>query len=193
MTEGDVVQAETASQEDAAKRDELVEKGMSAVEAILLVAPEPVNFGELKNALDFLSAKELREVLEALNEKYALSEGGFVLREVAGGFQFATRPAYATFVRKVFEEQSKRRLSRAAFETLAVIAYKQPVTRADVEAIRGVNVAGTMDGLLEKGLIGIDGRKEGAGRPLLYSTTESFLKLFGIASLEDLPKEEEFS
>jgi len=171
---------------------EALHETMAALEAVLVVAPEPVTLKEFSRALDFASQGEIRDALNRLKERYERRPGGFVLREIAGGYQFATKQEWAVYVRKLFEDKKSRRLSRAAFETLAVVAYKQPTTRAEIEAIRGVNVSGTVQNLLEKDLIKVCGRKDGPGRPLLYGTTENFLKAFGLAALDDLPQEEEF-
>jgi len=180
------------STEQKTIEEEALERAMAALDAILVVAPEPVTLREFNAALDFVSQGEIREALNRLRERYEASSGGFVLREIAGGYQFATRQKWAAYVRKLFEDKKSRRLSKAAFETLAVVAYKQPTTRAEIEAIRGVNVSGTIQNLLEKDLIKVCGRKDGPGRPLLYGTTENFLKAFGLAALDDLPQEEEF-
>jgi len=181
------------SVEQSVMDKDILERTMAALEAVLVVAPEPVTLKEFSAALDFVARREIEEAVERLKDRYEKGRGGFVLREIAGGYQFATKPEYAGYVRRLFEDRKNRRLSRAAFETLAVVAYKQPTTRGEIEAIRGVNVSGTLQNLLEKDLVRVSGRKDGPGRPLMYGTTDAFLKVFGLASLDDLPREEEFS
>ncbi len=133
----------------------------------------------------------LRQAIEILNTRYDETKASFRIIEIAGGFQFATRSEYAAYVSRLYKERSRRRLSSAALETLAIIAYKQPVSKADVENIRGVNCDEVIKSLLEKNLITITGRAESVGRPLLYGTTDDFLRHFGLPSMKDLPKPRE--
>ena len=118
-------------------------------------------------------------------------EGLFRIIEIAGGYQFATRPDVAAYVSRLYKDRSRRRLSGAALETLSIIAYKQPVSKSDIENIRGVNCDEVIKSLLEKNLITITGRAESVGRPLLYGTTQDFLRHFGLGSMRDLPKPRE--
>jgi segregation and condensation protein B len=129
--------------------------------------------------------------VEELNREYERSNRPFRIVKVAGGYQFATRPEFAVWLGKMVKERSKRKLSVSALETLAVIAYKQPVTKPEIESIRGVNVDYVLHTILERGLVAIIGRASTPGRPLLYGTTREFLKHFGINDLSELPKPRE--
>ena len=133
----------------------------------------------------------IKMAVEQLNAHYLEQNSAFRIVEIAGGFQFATRPEFAEYVVRLFKEKSRRRLSGAALETLAIIAYKQPVSKLDVENIRGVNCDEVLKSLLEKNLITITGRAEAVGRPLLYGTTVDFLRHFGLPEIGDLPKPRE--
>ena len=126
-----------------------------------------------------------------LNNTYEESGRTFRIIEIAGGYQFATRPDVAAYVSRLYKDRSRRRLSGAALETLSIIAYKQPVSKSDIENIRGVNCDEVIKSLLEKNLITITGRAESVGRPLLYGTTQDFLRHFGLGSMRDLPKPRE--
>jgi len=165
----------------------------SAVEAMLFSSPEPVTSRKLAEALSDtgIDARGVRKLVRALADEYEQSSRGFTIEEIAGGFQMLTRLDYAEYVAAVQVGGGGGRLSQAALETLAVVAYRQPVTRADVEAIRGVQAGPLLRSLLHKGLVKIAGRAEVLGRPLLYGTTRRFLKHFGLKSLNELPKVEE--
>jgi len=133
----------------------------------------------------------LENCVNELNEKYENLELPFSILKVAGGFSYSTKPQFAKYVGYLSTEKSKRRLSQAALETLAIIAYKQPITKPEIETIRGVNSDYIINMLLEKNLITISGRAETIGRPLLYGTTDEFLKYFGLYKITDLPKPRE--
>ncbi len=133
----------------------------------------------------------LHEAVQKLNEQYDASGRAFRIVEIALGYQFATRPDYSEYVARLFKEKSRRRLSSAALETLAIVAYKQPVSKGDIENIRGVNCDEVLKSLLEKNLVTITGRAEAVGRPLLYGTTIDFLRHFGLHTLSDLPRPRE--
>ena len=166
----------------------------SAVEALLFASEKPLSVDEIKNAFeDGVSAGDIQASLELLKQDYEAQERGFQLAQIAGGFQIVTHPRFASYLKKFYQAREKKRLSQAALETLSVIAYKQPVTRADIEAIRGVNVDGAIKSLMEKDLIRMVGRKEVPGRPILYGTTRDFLERFGINSLKELPPLSEFT
>jgi segregation and condensation protein B len=161
---------------------------IGAVEAILFVAPAPVTVQDVVEAMEGrLSPAEVLAILEGLQEKYGRDSAGLKLERVAEGFRLVTRPAHGHFVRNFLKVQNLRRLTPAAVETLAIVAYKQPVTSAEVGAIRGTDSGQVLKGLLEKRLLRIAGRKNVVGRPLLYATTKEFLVHFGLNSLEDLP------
>ena len=156
------------------------------IESVLFAAAQPVSLRRLVDVLDGPTTKEVHAALARLLRYYAPGQRGIQLQEVAGGYQFRTARENAEWVRAVFRDKPAR-LGRAALETLAIIAYKQPVTRAEVEAVRGVDVDGVVSTLLSRRLIKISGRKEAVGRPLLYSTTTEFLETFGLKDLNELP------
>jgi segregation and condensation protein B len=163
-----------------------------AVEALLFVSEKPVTVDQLKEAIAGSGAVEIKDVLAQLKNEYDNSPRGMTVVEIAGGWQMLSSPSFAEYIREFYKTRHKEKLSRAALECLAIIAYKQPVSRTDVEVIRGVNSDGTVMHLLNKGLIKIAGRKEVPGRPYVYGTTNLFLEYFGLRALEDLPKLEEF-
>jgi segregation and condensation protein B len=156
------------------------------VESLLFVAQEPLSPERLKKILEPAQAGAIAEAIAALRADYDSRQGGFYLAEVAGGYQFRTRPEYTAWIRRLVDPKPVR-LSKAALETLAIIAYKQPVIRSDVEHIRGVDCGGVLRQLLERKLIRVLGRKEIAGRPLIYATTRKFLETFDLKDLKDLP------
>ena len=165
----------------------------AAIEAILFASPDPIRSRKLAEALrdTGIDARGVRKLVGELAKEYDAARRGIAIEEVAGGFQILTRPEYADYVAAAFGGGGGGKLSQAALETLAVVAYKQPVTRADVEAIRGVQAGPLLRTLLHKGLIRITGRAEVLGRPLLYGTTDKFLQHFGLKSINELPKVEE--
>ena len=138
-----------------------------------------------------LELSVIKDVIRMLNNTYEESGRTFHIIEIAGGYQFATKPDVAMYVSRLYKEKSRRRLSGASLETLSIIAYKQPVSKSDIENIRGVNCDEVIKSLLEKNLITITGRAESVGRPLLYGTTQDFLRHFGLGSMRDLPKPRE--
>jgi segregation and condensation protein B len=160
------------------------------VESLLFVAEEPLGPERLKKILEPAEAGAIADAVAALRADYELRQGGFYLAEVAGGYQFRTRPEYTSWIRRLVDPKPVR-LSKAALETLAIIAYKQPIIRSDVEHIRGVDCGGVLRQLLERKLIRVLGRKEIAGRPLIYATTRKFLETFDLKDLKDLPTPKE--
>jgi segregation and condensation protein B len=161
---------------------------LGAVEAILFVASVPVTVQDVVNALEGeVAPSEALGLLKAVQDGYEERSEGLRVERVAEGFRLVTRPEHAPFVRNFLKVQNLRKLSPAAVESLAIVAYKQPVTAAEVGAIRGTECGPVLKGLLEKKLIRIAGRKNVVGRPLLYATTKEFLIHFGLNSLEDLP------
>lgn len=162
------------------------EARLAVMEALLFSAAAPLHPDQLA-VLTGLGADEVGGTLDALREKYARADSGLSLMEVAGGFQLATRGAVSEWVFRLHGHRRRSPITPALLETLAIVAYKQPVTRADIEAIRGVDCGAVMRSLLDAGLAEIVGRKEVPGRPALYGTTDVFLKTFGLRSLEDLP------
>ncbi len=160
------------------------------VEAVLVSAEAPVTPGRLLALFDGLNGKHLREAIDALKTQYEDSGNAFTIAEVAGGFQLATRAEYGPWLRK-FHDRNPVRLSQAALETLAIVAFKQPITRAELDAVRGVNSGGVLNTLMELNLIRLAGRSETVGKPMLFATTKEFLVHFGLKSLADLPKPRE--
>ena len=163
------------------------------VEALLFASDRPLTIEQVKSALSHLEASHIRGIFEELKKEYEESCRGMRIIEVAGGFQMITAPGFSTFLKKIFKGRTAERLSKPALETLAIIAYKQPVTKLEIESLRSVNIDGVIKNLLDKTLIRISGRKKAAGRPFVFSTTRQFLEYFGLKSLEELPKMEEFS
>lgn len=164
----------------------------SIVEALIFASPDPVTMKTLVKLLDTEPKEEIVAAIAALKEDYQ-RQGGLTLVEVAGGYQIVTRPELNEWVRRLFHERTTQKLSVASLETLAVIAYRQPVTAPEVAEIRGVNTAGVIGTLIERKLIKIVGRKQVVGRPFLYGTTREFLDRFGLNDLSDLPKVEDMS
>ena len=157
-----------------------------AIEAILFVAGEPVNVSELAHALD-MTVAELNPVLDGMKADYDRDERGLRLNRFGMSVQLATRPDYAPYIERLLQPVQKQSLTQAAMETLSIIAYRQPITKAEIEAVRGVKCDYSVTSLMNKGLIEEVGRRESLGRPILYGTTERFLSHFGIESLDDLP------
>jgi segregation and condensation protein B len=162
------------------------------IEALIFASPDPLTPKSLFKLLESEPREDVEAALESLRKDYE-SRGGLQMVEVAGGFQIVTRPELHEWVRRLFQEQTKARLSVQALETLAVIAYKQPITAPEIAEIRGVNTAGVINTLLERKLIKIAGRKQVIGRPFLYATTREFLVRFGLRDLHDLPKVEDMA
>jgi segregation and condensation protein B len=160
------------------------------VESLLFVTDDPLSVDKIKNALGIAEAAPVREALRELAEEYEARGGGFYLNQVAGGYQLRTRPEYREWIKRLVQPKAHR-LSRAALETLAIVAYKQPIIRSDIEHIRGVDSGGILRTLLERKLIRVMGRREIPGRPLIYGTTKLFLEVFGLKSLQDLPTPKE--
>jgi segregation and condensation protein B len=159
------------------------------LEALLFVSDKPLSLKELKDIIkaDVADIFNLEDILKELKDEYISLNKPYEIKFVADGWTFATKPEYSHWIKKLLKEKPVLKLSQAALETLAMIAYKQPITRAEIDEIRGVESSGVIDTLLERKLIKIAGRKEVLGRPLLYSTTQNFLKHFGLAHLSELP------
>ncbi len=160
------------------------------VESLLFVAEEPLTIERLTKIISGAQTGQLRQALEELEVEYEARQGGFFLNQVAGGYQFRTRPEHMEWIKRLLQPKPLH-LSRAAVETLAIIAYKQPVIRSDIEHIRGVDCGGVLRVLLERKFIRVLGRRELPGRPLIYATTKHFLEVFGLKNLEDLPTPKE--
>jgi len=187
--------SETTENADRAAEAPTPERLAGAVEAALLCMDKAVSAARLAQAinLDDDGAGAVEEAVERLNDQYDRTGRSFRIERVAGGFRIMTLPEHADVIAALRGSPGDGRLSRAAVETLAIVAYRQPVTRAEVEAIRGVSSGETLRSLMEKRLVDISGRAEEPGRPILYGTTRHFLESFGLASLRDLPKPEEIA
>jgi len=164
----------------------------SAIEALLFIAGSPLSVDRLKTLFEETPPEQIEAQLAQLRQDYEGRNAGIMLAEVAGGYQLATRPENASWIRKFRTVKASTKLSRPALETLAIVAYKQPITRTEVEAIRGVNIGGIMRNLMERRLVKIVGKKDVPGKPMLYGTTTEFLQYFGLKDLSSLPTLREF-
>jgi segregation and condensation protein B len=167
-----------------------VEDIKNIIESLLFVADEPLTIDRFKQILNQPETKQIRSTLEEISAEYQERQGGFYLHEVAGGFQIRTRPEYTPWIKRLIQPKPSR-LSKAALETLAIVAYKQPIIRSDIENVRGVDCGGVLKVLLERGFLRVMGRKEIPGRPLIYGTTKRFLEVFDLKTLKDLPSPKE--
>jgi segregation and condensation protein B len=170
----------------------------SVIEALVFASDDPITPAEIITAIKALDGldteitdEEIEAAIDQLNAKYEQNGNAFTILKIAHGFVHATKPDHAKYVGYLSSEKTKRKLSQSALETLAIVAYKQPLTKPELESIRGVNSDYTINTLLEKNLITIQGRAETVGRPLLYITTDEFLKYFGLRAISDLPKPRE--
>jgi len=163
------------------------------LEAVLFASDVPIGLPVLTQVLEDRSEKEVRALLEEMAEAYDREERGVVLSEIAGGFQLLSRKECAPWVEQMLRSRRKIRLSKPALESLAIVAYRQPITKVEIDSIRGVDSAGVLHTLLERNLVTIKGRLKGVGRPLLYSTTQEFLSYMGINELVDLPELKEIA
>lgn len=157
------------------------------IETLLFITDRPVKVSRLVDVIENTTAKEVREAITKLQDDYMVRGSAVQILEIAGGFQMCTKPEYGRWVRRLYNEKMTTRLSNAALETLAIIAYKQPLTRAEMEAIRGVDVAGPLEKLLDRGLVRVVGRKDTIGHPMVYGTTDEFLRMFGLNKVAELP------
>jgi segregation and condensation protein B len=168
------------------------------IEALIFCSPSPIKLADIKTCLSEMFNAEVPEediqgALQRLEEKFLAEEFSFQINKAAGGYQFLTKPAYQASISIMLKQQSKKRLSTSAMETLSIIAYKQPISKTEIENIRGVNCDYAVQKLLDKGLIEITGKAETIGRPMLYGTTTKFMEYFGINDLQELPTPKDFS
>jgi len=171
----------------------MVEKELiNIIEALLFASPEPLTQSKI-NLIFEDDPPILSEIVEQLQKRYHENDHGIVIAEVAGGYQLVTRSDYDIYVKRMLSKSGRLMLSPAALETIAIIAYKQPLNRYEIESIRGVDCTGVLKTLLSRNLIKVKGRDEGVGRPLLYATTDKFLEYFGLNRLADMPKLREIS
>jgi segregation and condensation protein B len=170
------------------------DKVKSIIEALLFAGSEPLKSSEIREAVDAngqLTDRGIRAMIDQLREEYRSSYRSFTIAEVAGGYRLQTLPEYAEWISKLRAAPAKRKLSAPALETLAIVAYRQPITKAEIEAIRGVNIDGVLENLADRELVETRGRKQAVGKPHLYVTTRKFLEHFGLRDLKDLPQIEE--
>lgn len=171
----------------------MIERLKDLIEALIFISLEPLGLEQLKLILQEFAPAEIERALAELIQDQEAGRGGIRVQMTAGGYIFATRPEFDAWVRRLLSIERKTKLSMAALETLSTVAYHQPITQAEISALRGVDATYTLKTLLQKKLIKIAGRKKAPGSPLIYRTTDKFLEYFGLNSLEDLPKEEEIS
>ena len=164
----------------------------AVIEALLFVSDKPLLIDQIHRVLGDLDSVRIRQILEELKTEYLHSNRGMRIIEVAGGFRVVTAPELSVFLKR-FYQRAPERLSQPTLEVLSIIAYKQPVTRMEIESIRGVDSSGIVKNLVSKGLLRTAGRRKAPGRPFIYATTRQFLEYFGLKSLEELPKIEEFA
>ncbi|MEW6087981.1 MAG: SMC-Scp complex subunit ScpB [bacterium] len=162
------------------------------IECLLFVSPQPLELKRLEEIIGGVDTHTIRVLINQLQDEYGKEDRGIQIVEIAGGYRMNTRREYAPWVKRLFNTKLHFRLSRSALETLSIIAYKQPIMRVEIEAIRGVNVEWALHTLLEKNLIKITGRSDQPGRPLQYGTTDEFMVYFGLKDLSELPQLKEF-
>lgn len=176
-------------QNDGAQTPQLLESGEAKqiVENLLFITDRPLKPSRIAEVVETVNAKRVLEIIQELAKEYEDTGRSIRILEIGGGYQMCTKPEYGRWVRRLYNEKMTTRLSNAALETLAIIAYKQPVTRAEMEMIRGVDVAAPLEKLLERGLVRVLGKRDTIGRPMVYGTTDEFLRLFGLNKLSELP------
>ncbi|NNF33283.1 MAG: SMC-Scp complex subunit ScpB [Saprospiraceae bacterium] len=167
------------------------------IEALIFISRDSISESEIKDTLNHafetkVPIKDITDAIEQLQQKYQADEYAFELARIGGGYKFITKGAYYDTLASYLKQSTKKRLSTAALETLSLIAYKQPVTKSEIEKIRGVNCDYSIQKLLDKELVEITGRSDGPGRPLIYATSQKFMNYFGIADLHELPKTRDF-
>lgn len=163
------------------------------IENLLFITDRPLTLAKLSQVAQVNDIALTGELVRLLQQEYAQTNRAIAIVEIGGGFQMSTKPEYGRWVRQLFNEKSSTKLSNAALETLAIIAYKQPITRAEIESIRGVDIVAPLEKIMERGLVRIVGKKDVPGKPLVYGTTEEFLRLFGLNSLSQLPELKTFA
>jgi len=185
---GEALAASPGGEEESARLRALERRELKAIlESLLFVSAEPVSLERLMVALGTVSKNELKEALQSLREDFDREGRGVQVVELAGGYQMVTRLEHAPWIRRLAKAKASPKLSRSALESLAIIAYKQPIVRSEIEQIRGVEVSTVLRTLLERKLIRIVGRKDVPGRPIMYGTTKLFLQQFGLSDLSQLP------
>ncbi len=187
MEETKNVQAQNAAEGILTKEDY-----KRIVENLLFITDRPLSIAKLSQVAQINNIQLAKDIVNSLAQEYAQTARAIQIIELGGGFQMSTKPEYGRWVRALFNEKTSDKLSSAALETLAIIAYKQPVTRAEIEAIRGVDAVGPLEKIMERGLVRIVGRKDAPGKPMVYGTTDEFLRLFGLNHISQLPELKSF-
>jgi segregation and condensation protein B len=185
------IDADASEAEEEESDETKAQVDLALLEALLFSTHHPLTGSRLAELMELPAIGPLRKAIKALNAQYDQTNRAFRVEQVAGGYQLLTLPKYGEHLKRLYQREIDTKLTKPAVETLAIIAYKQPILRADVEAIRGVACGETIRSLMEKHLVRIAGRAEEPGRPILYGTTKRFLELFGLNSLKDLPQGEE--
>ena len=170
---------------------EKIDKIKPIIESLIFAAEEPITLRKLVDIIGDIDSAQVLEAITQLKNDYEIQGRSFQIEEIAGGYQLFTKPEYYEWIAKLRKKSGETKLSQAALETLAIIAYKQPILRADVESIRGVQSGQIIRLLMEKDLVKVLGRDEALGHPLLYGTTKRFLEYFGLKDIKDLPNIEE--
>ena len=165
----------------------------SIIEALIFSSPSPLKLKKIKNVIgdESLKKKDIEEIIEKLNKEYKQNERGFLIFNIAGGYEYRSNPKYGKYLKELFNIKKEFRLSKSVLETLAIVAYNQPVTRIEVEMVRNVDSTYVLNKLIDIEMIKVVGQKDSPGRPLLYGTTSKFLEYFGLDSLSDLPELDE--
>ena len=181
-----------AEQQMTSETDEQPTHIKGVVESLLFVNEKPVQLNQIKEVLDTVNNEDIKKTISELQKDYEDRKCGVMIVEIAGGYQMLSNPIYAPYLRSFYKTKHKEKLSKPSLESMTIVAYKQPVTRSDIEVIRGVNSDGVVGHLLSKDLVKVIGRKDVPGRPYVYGTTKQFLEYFGLKWLDDLPELEEF-
>lgn len=180
--------AQQMSQAEQAAQELLqTDEAKHIIENLLFITDRPLKATRIAEVVESVNAKQALALIQELSKEYEQTGRAIRILEIGGGFQMVTKPEYGRWVRRLYNEKMTTRLSNAALETLAIIAYKQPVTRAEMEVIRGVDVAAPLEKLLERGLVRVLGKRDTIGRPMVYGTTDEFLRLFGLNKISELP------
>ena len=186
-TEQPMQQTEAAA--DSGEKENLLDTAdvKQIIENLLFITDRPLKPSRIAEVVEHINAKRVLEIIQELAQEYVDTGRAIRILEIGGGYQMCTKPEYGRWVRRLYNEKMTTRLSNAALETLAIIAYKQPATRAEMEAIRGVDVAAPLERLLERGLVRVLGKRDTIGHPMVYGTTDEFLRLFGLNKISELP------
>jgi segregation and condensation protein B len=170
------------------KDDEQAQKQL--IEALLFTSPDPLKLRDFKKVVD-LHGKRIKSIIQQLNDEYNTADRAFEIREIAEGYQMLTRPDFEDELQDFYGREQDHSLSQAAMETLSIVAYEQPITRSELESVRGVQSGQLLRNLMDQGFLTMKGRKDAPGRPILYGTSEQFLEVFGLSSIDELPEPEE--